>query len=147
MIKKTLNAIIFAAALVGSASVASAGTIRIPLDNDVSGIRMGWGGASRGETTFLYKIINMNGKIGVCGGFYAEGTGPLGMLSREKLKTMTMYMAGTRIKQNLGFFTQLDMDAPVDTLTIRCRDVNIAWQDGMEDQELELESNQHNFEF
>lgn len=130
-----------------AATSASAATINIPLTDDVQGVRTAWGGATSGETTYLYQIVNMNGKVGVCGGFFAEGTGPIGMLSREQLKTASLFLGETRLRSNLHYFTSLDLDAPVETLTIRCRDVNIPWQDGMESQELELRSNIRNFEF
>lgn len=136
-----------AAIVLATASAANAATINIPLTDDVQGVRTGWGGATSGETTYLYQIINMNGKVGVCGGFFAVGTGPIGMLSREQLKTASLFLGETRLRSNLSYFTSLDLDAPVEALTIRCRDVNIPWQDGMEGQELELRSNIRNFEF
>lgn len=141
VIKLTLTAFLAAG------TVANAATINIPLTDDVQGVRTAWGGAASGETTYLYQIVNMNGKVGVCGGFFAEGTGPIGMLSREQLKTASLFLGETRLRSNLNYFTSLDLDAPVETLTIRCRDVNIPWQDGMESQELELRSNIRNFEF
>ncbi|WP_166418666.1 hypothetical protein [Cochlodiniinecator piscidefendens] len=147
MIKKTLSAIVVAAALVGSTSATLADTAHIPLTDDVQGTRTSWGGASRGETTYLYSIVNMNGKVGVCGGFYTEGVSIISIVSREQLRSASLYLGDTRLKRNLGYFTQLDLDAPADTLTLRCRDVNIAWQEGMETQELRMQSNQRNFEY
>lgn len=131
----------------GLVTSVAAGPLHVPLDDGFTGHKIRWSGRSTGDTTIIYKVINVNGKAAVCGGFFTEGNGSIVSLSRASLRASSVEVAGVTLSRSASFFTRIDLDAAVESIEVRCQVSRQAWQSGFASAEPQLVSTQSRFEY
>ena len=121
------------------ASPAAATSIDVDDSFEVGGTN--WRGG--GITYIVYKLVNSNGKIAVCGAFFNEGPVP-GHVDVKLLRSARVRLGQKTLIGNLSYFTRLRDDRP---LTAKCKLTTSAWSANVPNMKTEIKFNTRTFEY